>query len=611
MERRERWDRQRILDLLRSKGMEWRTASSPSGDMAITDCQTCGGKRSLEIDLETGSWSCGSCKAVGGLAQLRTQLGETAIVESISGAARGAGVTSASDVLANPTMEDVRRAVDALWGKGKDASRARIWLQQVRQIPEETLREFQVGLVALRDANWISIPYIVAGEVRNVKLRSLPPAAKAYRRLMGGPADLFGAEAIDGESDVYLVGSELDRMAASAYGIRPVASASLGSGSWPKDWTPKLAGAKRVFLCYPSDAAGDHGATMVAEKLGRLRCRRVRLPKRDFGECLASGVLLETIDACIKNAEAMIEAKIVTVGTVADSILHDSESLVGAPLASDALTRLVAGARLGELWVISGRSGEGKSTWVLDQAYSEAQRGHTGFVCPFEQRPADCVRKWGSQELGKRWHFAAESERRLAIGRLGPLPLYLLDHYGSINPSVFEEALRYAVEELGATRIYLDHLHYMWPIRDAEHEIAEIGSAVETIKGWTSKLNVVTFLVIQPGKVKGRELDIEDLRGAAKLHQTPDVIGIVDRLRKPKKPMARIRIVKCRHEAGTEGVVYQGFDREAQHYFDMSDADINAALGRGGAKKEKQGQAELGLDDGQYEGPRDDGGSAF
>jgi hypothetical protein len=602
MARPEKWDRARLLDLLRRKKLACVLSGEADEERAEGDCPNCGRAGKFTLSISTGKWSCASCGAAGGIPQLRAALGDTSIVEHV-GCVPGASGAAGSPP---PTLADVRAWTETLRGKTREATRARIWLHQVRRIPEEAIDEFHVGLLQHDGAWWLAFPYLEADAVRQVKLRSVSPEPKAYRRLLGGAAGLYGESAIDGESDVYLVGSEMDRLAACAYGIRPVAAASLGSGGWPKDWTPKLAGAKRIFLAYNSDPKGDHGATMVAEKLGRARCRRLRLPKRDFEECLACEVPREAIEESIKNAEPMIEAKILSIASVGEDIIRDSEALVGAPLASANLTKLVAGARNGELWAITGDSGGGKSTWMLDQAYADAERGETGLVCPFEQRPNDCVRKWGSQEIHKMWHFASESERRIAVGRLSHLRLYLLDHYGKINPNTFEEAVRYAKEELGATRLYIDHLHFMWPIQDPQREVAELGAAVEKIKDWTSKLNVVTFLVIQPKKVEGREMGMQDLRGAAQLFQTPDVICIVDRLRKPTKAMGRLRIVKCRHEAGTEGAVYQGFDRDSQHFFDMSDADVNAALGRKPTKKEKPHQEELG---GGAED--DDGGSPF
>ena len=62
---------------------------------------------------------------------------------------------------------------------------------------------------------------------------------------------------------------------------------------------------EKIYLVLDDDEQGDLAAEEIARRLGRHRCLRVRLPKKDANECLMCGVPREEIAAAIDSAESL------------------------------------------------------------------------------------------------------------------------------------------------------------------------------------------------------------------------------------------------------------------------------------------------------------------
>jgi len=532
----------------------------------IADCCMCGRANHLYMHAGTGQWICHRCGESGNIRQLRQRLGTQNPAQHVthaSAAARSAPIARPSDPI--PTLDAVHRARDALVVHEPDADRARAWLFDDRMLSPDVVREASLGLMARWNQTLLAIPYVVGERVRNVKFRSIPPAEKQYRRWEGGDSLLYGAERIRGQETVLLVEGELDVLAMRTFGYDAVASTSLGARGWSEDWSRDLASAKRILVAYDQDDEGDAGATALAGKLGRTRCSRVRLPYKDAGECLRAGMSVAEMDALFNDALPMIEERVVHVSALVGGLLSPDAQDTGRRTPWPALTNLVGGLRPGDLWVVSGASGDGKSTWVTNLAYHQAADGTPAIVFPSEQVPMDVMRKMAASNLGFAWYSATQADRERAAAELATLPIYVIDRRGKIDPHALEDAVRYAVEQRMVKLVVLDHLHFFWPVR-SERTSAELGEAIERIKTWTLDLGVTTVLVVQPKKTYGADVEMYDLRDAAQLYQTPDIVLVVKRRRADAWDETLLRVRKCRSDAGTTGDVLLRFSRACQDY---------------------------------------------
>ena len=74
-----------------------------------------------------------------------------------------------------------------------------------------------------------------------------------------------------------------------------------GSGAkqaWIENDFDQLEQFEVIYLVLDDDKPGDEACEEIATRLGRHRCRRVRLPRNDANACLQAGVLKhEVVDA--------------------------------------------------------------------------------------------------------------------------------------------------------------------------------------------------------------------------------------------------------------------------------------------------------------------------
>ena len=267
-----------------------------------------------------------------------------------------------------------------------------------RGLSYDAIRFWRLGLYRARYESgqslgtWISIPVfdrqgvavsmrfrVVPGECNCGGYSKCPAckgsgvARKAYRPAQGRPLALFGAQNLhpDPATPLVIAEGELDVVALWDLGVKHnVVSGTGGAGTFASkpEWLDAIEPYRDIVLCLDQDDAGNEGAATLADKLGRERCSRARLPRKDAGECLAGTVDAAPVDpeivrAAIAHPESMLGIDVRTVGTYFDeleSMIADPTRLRGRPSGSGKLDAALGGLR-GGLVVVTGESGHGKA----------------------------------------------------------------------------------------------------------------------------------------------------------------------------------------------------------------------------------------------------------
>jgi twinkle protein len=271
-----------------------------------------------------------------------------------------------------------------------DGTAALDYLRGVRGFSDETIRAWGLGAMTARDGTpWVSIPLSDAsGVVQNIRYRSVPPPcssrpgqsagcdrcdackvdrkARGYRVTKGRPLPLFGSHRLPSDLTTHIVVTEgeLDVVALHEYGFTSgVVSGTGGAGTLKDEWLDELEPYQGFVIAYDGDEKGEEGANELAGRLGRYRCSRVVLPKKDAGECLSGGVTGDEIEAAINAARGMLATEIVGAGAYADEIerlIAHPEDLVGRSTGSPRFDQALGGIRPG-LIVVSGETSHGKA----------------------------------------------------------------------------------------------------------------------------------------------------------------------------------------------------------------------------------------------------------
>ena len=471
------------------------------------------------------------------------------------------------------------RCERALWRE--EGASVLSYLRDGRGFSEESIRAFGLGaLLVSPGESWVAIPLRDSrGSIVNVRFRRLPSdeaSGSKYRVCAGRPLPLFNSERLGGEDPIVCEG-ELDVVALYEYGWKEsVVSGTGGAGTWREEWLDLLEPSSSLLLCYDDDDAGDKGATALAAKLGPYRCSRVRLPRNDAGSCLAGGVEREVVAKAIDEAATMLGIEVCGVSAFADDIeriAENPEELVGRPTGSERLDDAIGGLRSG-LIVLSGETGQGKTTFATWLMAQQARMGVPTLITSMEQSPVGTVQKLLRGQIGGDWLAVSASERREAMSALGRLPLEILKHRGNIGREDLLDAIRYSVRRRGVRNVLIDHLGFVLD-PEAKDERKEIESIVRELSIVAEHEQVTIILICHPSNMhiaQKRRVSLSDLKGASAIRQDAHEVWIVEAAKPTKQrayPATWVHFDKVRSDYGASGAsVLLAFDPLATTYAD-------------------------------------------
>ncbi|MDP8924703.1 MAG: CHC2 zinc finger domain-containing protein [Chloroflexota bacterium] len=291
-------ERTDLLDLIGRDTTLRKVASTRGGEFA-GPCPFCGGCDRLRVQPAFGTWWCRGCSdrwedAIA-YVRKRDDLSFDAACDVLGAEppARRGGRPPASAPVVAPTpiptpqwRANVRRALErceqTLWSD--EGVRARDWLGR-RGLTEETLRAWRVGyqpqdgeISGLFVRRGIVVPWIVDGDLWQLKVRRPDPLRPKYMSVAGGHPLLFGADTLTGRRVAVLTEGEFDAMLIHQEVGDLVGVATLGSCSKRLDARAisYLLPVERVLVAYDRDADGENGAGKLLALSQRMR--RVRPP---------------------------------------------------------------------------------------------------------------------------------------------------------------------------------------------------------------------------------------------------------------------------------------------------------------------------------------------
>ncbi len=189
------------------------------------------------------------------------------------------------------------------------------------------------------------------------------------------------------------------------------------------------------------------------------------------------------------------------------------------------LDEVVGGFEGGELVVISGITGQGKT--LLSQTFIRNfdLNGQRSLVFSYEVMPRNFLKIYGNE--------ATEFY----------LPVMLKDNtLDWIEQRIWEAKLKY-----DCRIVFIDHLHFLLELRGRANPSFEIGYIVRGLKTIAKKFNIVVFLVAHVTKTKqGDELDIHDIRDSGFIACESDSVLMV--WRTASENGAILKVAKNRKE---------------------------------------------------------------
>lgn len=236
-----------------------------------------------------------------------------------------------------------------------------------RGLSEKTISAYKV---VAKGGNAILFPYLRDGELIHIKYRAVNE--KKFWTSAESEKCLFGWQVVNpNDRSIVLTEGELDAMAMYQYGY-PAMSVPFGGGKEGKqDWIQNefenLERFDTIYLAMDDDEAGKLALYDIVDRLGRHRCKVVKLPYKDANACLMKGVPLDAMITAVHDAKTLDPRELRNAKEYRDAIQRRFHPVDQAAKGFLLPWQSTAGSFLfewGATTIIAGYNGHGKSELV-------------------------------------------------------------------------------------------------------------------------------------------------------------------------------------------------------------------------------------------------------
>jgi len=432
-------------------------------------------------------------------------------------------------------------------------------------------------------------------EMVRYKVRAMRDKSKMRLQPKGGGWGFFGWHLVKEEhSEIILTEGEFDAMAVSE-GVPDIPAVSLpnGASSLPPELLPVLERFNKVYLWMDNDAVGQEAIRKFAAKLGRGRCLIVG----DGSELLPEGSALpkdandalkihgpDLVRRMVYSARRLPHSRVVGFEELRGEILHEllhPDQICGVKCQSlPQLDKIVKGHRRGELTIVTGPTGCGKTTLLSQLSLDYCRQGINTLWGSFEIRNSRLGKKMLMQHAAASMEMEVSSENFSDLAdRFEELPLYFLNFHGSSDVDEVLDAMEYAAYAHDVEHVVLDNLQFMLSGQGRGYDRFDMQDrSIEKFRRFSTRHNIHVTLVIHPRKEADNEpLGMQSVFGGAKATQEADNIWILQHV-VPHGTSASVKYLEVKKNRfdGDLGSVHLRFDRQQQSFVTRSDAEIKA-----------------------------------
>ncbi len=269
---------------------------------------------------------------------------------------------------------------------------------------------------------------------------------------------LYGKNMIDDNvSEIVICEGETDALSWHSWGIPAV---SMPNGVSDFEWVDIdwewLSRFEKIYISTDMDEPGIKASPEICKRLGLHRCYIVSLPKKDANDCLVSGLTRADMDKCLEEAKAIELDEIKSADSFKKDVVDHYEtdpSALGYSTPWDA--ELPWRVRKGEMTVLSGFSGHGKSQGLNQLMVNLISQGARVMDASLEVRPALTLYYMTRCALAKKHPNRDEVEKCVDWLNDG---LHFLDCVGTVNVNRLMAAIEYSRKRYGTDVFIIDSL---------------------------------------------------------------------------------------------------------------------------------------------------------
>ena len=312
---------------------------------------------------------------------------------------------------------------------------------------------------------------------------------------------------------------------------------------------------KTIFM-FDNDTAGQDAMHECAKLLSPGKAHIAQLPLKDASDMLVAGRGSEVIDA-IWGAKQYRPDGIVNAADLWDTVSGSNESF-RVPYTFEGLNKSTHGIGLRELTTITAGTGVGKSAFVREIAYDLLMhKDMTVGMMMLEEGLRRTMQGILGIHMNKVLHVDStidEGELRKSFDAVTKdNRLHLYDSFGSTDPDVLIEKLRYMAVGLGCDFIVFDHISIAIAGLDVDDRKA-LDIMVTKLRSLVEETGVGILMVAHLRRLEGNKghengvtTSLSHLRGSQSIAQTSDVvIGLERDQQGENRNTTTVRILKNR-----------------------------------------------------------------
>lgn len=505
-----------------------------------------------------------------------------------------------------PSASEQQKREANLWSPS--FAKVRDYLRQTRGLDENTLRKYGVGaceMNVLEGSTWrrdqcMTFPMYDGGK-RLVRVKARSVRTKSGMQLLpkGGRWGFFGLNTVpEDATEVVLTEGELDAMSVWQSTGRPAISLPNGAQSLPVQLIPFLERVPRIVLWMDADDAGRAGAKQFAGKLGLKRCRVVQLGAlqksdgcKDANDVLRSGKDMRDV---VRRADVLPHDGVVRFDALRESVFDfivNQGIRRGVQCGSlPKVNEILKGHRRGELTILSGHTGIGKTTLLSQLSLDYCLQGVTTMWGSFEignVRLASTLLLQMFGALGGHGNLVDNYDKW--ADRLSELPMLFMKYHGSNSMDVVMDAMEWGNYMYDCSHFILDNLQFMTYGQSMGRGNGGGGSkadrfevmddAVGRLRQLATSKHCHVTLVVHPRKENDQEaIQLASIFGSAKATQEADNVLLLQRGR---EGIAQLEVKKNRFD-GECGFVSLKFDKQFKLFRQSDRGECRMQMSIGG-----------------------------